>query len=61
VYVKPAHPSLVIRDPHTLRILPPEGAAVTDTTYWRRRLADGDVVLASEAESSPQKNKGGDK
>jgi hypothetical protein len=27
------------------RHLPPEGAEVPDTAYWRRRLADGDVGL----------------
>jgi hypothetical protein len=25
------------------RHLPPEGAEVPDTAYWRRRLADGEV------------------
>lgn len=28
------------------RHLPPEGAEVPDTAYWRRRLGDGDVRLA---------------
>lgn len=30
--------------------LPPEGASVELTTYWRRRLIDGDVTVAEPAE-----------
>lgn len=41
--LKPA-PGLVVRDPADGSILPPEGRAVTVDQYWRRRLADGDVV-----------------
>jgi hypothetical protein len=38
------------------RHLPPEGAEVPDTEYWRRRIADGDVVLAQ-----PSKRRSGEK
>lgn len=47
--VKPRESSLIVRDPDTRRTLPPEGAEVPDTTFWRRRLRDGDVVLVEAA------------
>ena len=34
----------VVIDPATLRMLPAEGALVPLTSYWLRRLADGDVT-----------------
>jgi hypothetical protein len=42
--VKPVNPSAVIRDPHTRRPLPAEGGDVPETSFWIRRLRDGDVV-----------------
>ena len=42
--VKPANPVAVIRDPHTMQVLPPEGAEVPDNVYWHRRLIAGEVV-----------------
>jgi hypothetical protein len=35
-----------LRDPVTKRHLPPEGAEVTLSSYWRRRIADGDALPA---------------
>ena len=46
--LKPATPDLVVRDPVTTNPLPAEGKAVPMTTYWRRRLKDGDVVEATD-------------
>jgi hypothetical protein len=46
MFVKPA-PGLIVRDPETREPLPPHGDWVPRTTYWLRRLRDGDV---SEAE-----------
>lgn len=43
--VKPAKPGTVVRDPQTYERLPDEGAEVPDTSYWRRRLDQGDVVV----------------
>lgn len=44
MHIKPM-PGLTIPMPEAHgRPLPPEGAVVTNTEYWRRRLADGDVV-----------------
>lgn len=49
MFVKPA-PGLLVGDPEARppmpRHLPATGAEVPDTEYWRRRLADGDVVAA---------------
>lgn len=45
--VRPARPGLLVPDPDAAphnRFLPAEGRDVPDTEYWRRRLADGDVV-----------------
>ena len=42
MFVKP-HEGYVVRDPNSLRPLPPEGANVPDTAYWFQRLRDGDV------------------
>jgi hypothetical protein len=44
LHVKPRIPGAIIRDPHTKRALPDEGGRVPDTSFWRRRLAYGDVV-----------------
>lgn len=35
----------VIRDPDNGTALPPEGAEKPRTSYWLRRLQDGDVTL----------------
>lgn len=43
--------------PPMSRHLPPEGAEVEATEYWRRRLADGDVRLAAAAQTSKEKSK----
>lgn len=51
--VKPVNPNAVIRDPQTLRQLPAEGAEVPDTTFWYRRLREGDVVLLEPPRSQP--------
>lgn len=41
---------LKVRDPVKKDLLPAEGREVSDTdSFWHRRLADGDVVLAKPA------------
>lgn len=45
--VKPAG-GVKVRDPVTMKALPLEGAEVPNTSYWRRRLSDGDVVLIEQ-------------
>lgn len=44
MHVKPVEGRLV-RDPLTNEVLPAEGREVTDSTFWRRRLIKGDMVL----------------
>lgn len=44
VYIKLKTENLVIRDPVTKAIVPPEGRWVVMSTYWRRRLNDGDMI-----------------
>ncbi len=51
--VRPSQPEAVIRDPHTRRQLPAEGADVPDTSYWHRRLRSGDVVAADDEAVTP--------
>lgn len=51
-------PGLIVRSPeHDLRPLPPEGAQVTASLYWRERARDGDVTIepldAGEAPDLP--------
>lgn len=58
MHVKPATPGAVIRDPHTRRRLPDEGARVPDTSFWRRRLRAEDVVPVESRASKPTKPTG---
>jgi hypothetical protein len=48
LFVKPATPALKVRNPAG-GYLPTDGAAVPSSAYWRRRLADGDVVATARA------------
>lgn len=41
--VKPAD-GLVVRDPRNREPLPPEGREVERSSYWLRRLLEGDVT-----------------
>lgn len=43
ITIKPA-PGRAVRDPVTRQLLKPEGEKRRPDAYWRRRLADGDVV-----------------
>jgi hypothetical protein len=59
MFVKPAPAGhdlpgthLRVLDPDTGQILPLEGLDVPATTYWLRRLADGDVIT-SAPDTSP--------
>ena len=62
MFVKPAHPDLLVANPEALppmpRHLPVEGAEVPDTQYWRRRIADGDVILAPAPELQTKRRTG---
>jgi hypothetical protein len=50
VKIRPANPGMMIRDPNTRRPLPEDGARVSVSNFWRRRLADGDVVIVETEE-----------
>ena len=50
LHIKPARPGLIVRDPVTLKPLPPHGATVPRESYWLRRLRDKDVVETTEQE-----------
>lgn len=52
MFVKPAA-GLTVRDPVSRKALPPDGAEVPNSTYWRRRLAAGDVILVDKPASNP--------
>jgi hypothetical protein len=52
---------LLVPYPGTNKPLPAEGANVTDSTYWRRRLRDGDVeVVSSPSASNPKPRRSAD-
>jgi hypothetical protein len=59
VFVKPKKGTVVI-DPVTRLNIPDEGAEVTFSTYFSRRIKDGDLIVAS-APSTESKSKKGDK
>ena len=44
LHVKPVEGRAVL-DPRTRAPLPPAGRRVEVDAYWRRRLADGDIVI----------------
>lgn len=49
MFIKPA-PGLTVRDPDRgLAPIPVDGIEVPNSSYWLRRLADGDVVDATPA------------
>lgn len=39
-----------VPDPEAGNLLPAEGREVPDNAWWRRRLADGDVIRKADAE-----------
>lgn len=58
LYVRPATkpdgtPARVRMPDRAWAVLPPEGANVTLSTYWARRLRDGDVVEAKPPVAKP--------
>lgn len=58
MYVIPAD-GLVVRNPaRDYAPLPPEGDEVPDTSYWRRRLNDGDVTLGKPPKAAKASQEG---
>lgn len=52
--IRPARSGLRVINPATGRPLPERGAAVIFDQYWRRRLADGDVVKTRKRKRAPK-------
>lgn len=44
---------MVVIDPVTSQALPADGADVEMSSYWVRRLDDGDVIQADEQKAAP--------
>lgn len=59
MFVKPAQRGLIVRDPKSGIPLPDNGQEVEDTSFWRRRMKDGDVIAVTENKTA--KTKGDDK
>ncbi len=53
VFVKPARPGLVVRDPETGKPLAAEGETKPKNGHWVRRIKAGDVTVAA----APEKEK----
>jgi hypothetical protein len=53
IFVVPTRPEVKVLDPTTGAHIPSEGAEVERSTYWLRRLRDGDVK-AGEPKKAPR-------
>jgi hypothetical protein len=51
ITLKPTSDAIVL-NPETGLALEPQGESVSETKYWRRRLADGSVVVVPESPKS---------
>ncbi len=51
MFVKPANPNAIIRDPHTRIPLPAEGGRRPRNSFWLSRLRDGSAVIATPVET----------
>lgn len=55
MYIKPARNGVLLRNPATGEIIPPEGATVTLGPYrvfWLRRIKDGDALAVATKEAT---------
>lgn len=57
VFLKPARPGLVVRDPATMEPLPDAGAYKSPSIYWKRRIREGSVIL-DDPPKNPKKTDG---
>jgi hypothetical protein len=46
IFLAPARPGLIVRDPETGKPLDAAGEYKPVNPYWKRRLAGGDVIAA---------------
>ena len=52
ITVKPANPELIVRDPFdNMQPLPASGKIVADSSYWRRRQMDEDVIIVEKRQT----------
>lgn len=52
LFIKPARDGLIVRDPQTRTPLAAAGESKPRTSYWLRRLAEGDVVETKPASAT---------
>lgn len=52
LFLTPARPGLIVRDPETGKALAAEGECKPRDTYWIRRINDGDVIAAAPPEDT---------
>lgn len=55
IHIKP-RAGLRVPDPATGQPLPEDGARVADTSYWRRRIADGDAEIIKAQAEKPRRS-----
>ena len=55
IFIKPGRKGLLVRDPITGAPLDPNGESKPRSSYWLRRLRDGDAVKATPPKKSASK------
>lgn len=60
IFVRPVE-GIKVRIPGTSQHLPSEGASVTATSYWLRRISDGDVTKSKPSRGKTKPGKGASK
>lgn len=63
IFVKPARPDVLLRNPASGEVIPPEGLLLAPGQYlafWRRRESDGDAIISSEPAKTAVKASKGD-
>ncbi len=61
LFLKPAKPGLIVRDPITRNPLAAEGETKPRNSHWLRRLKDGDVVETVPEIPKPARKERGEK
>ena len=56
IKIKPAIPTNIVRHPNNMRLLKAEGEEVEHTSYWERRIKDGDVVIVETSTDNVNEN-----
>jgi hypothetical protein len=55
IFVTPQKARVI--DPQTRQPLPAEGRRVPDSSYWRRRARDGDVIIGEPKQETKKQKK----